>query len=509
VTGEAGPGVGVLLIGYGRVGLQTSQEQNMSEQHRSAPATDNRLRANCVGTVGITLMVIAAMAPLTTLTSNLSLSLAFGTGIGTVGVILVVTLILLVFTSGYLVMTRHVVNAGAYYAFIRFGLGNTAGCASAVIATIAYNAAAAGMAAAVGYFTDLAVTTYLHVDLPWILYTVAALLATVLLGFFGVSIAARATSIVSFAQFAILLALSVAVLIRNPGGFTLDVFSPHNISGGQLGFTIVFVLLSFAGYEASAIYAEEARGRRTVVRATYAVLIILTIAFTFSTWALVAAVDDIVASAQADPGGVVTAIASTYLGGWSAPLLLVTVAFSFLAACVAFHNMSVRYIYSLGRSGLLPAGLARVHPRTQTPHIAGATQTALSLAVVTPFAVAGADPLVNLFPAISGITSLSVIYLMAAVCVSVLVAALRNKVQGSRWATRVSPAIAGLALIACGVLIVWNYSAVTGSDAWIINLMPLVLVVGAVYGAVASRGSAFRESEPADSGVKEAVPAEK
>lgn len=39
--------------------------------------------------------------------------------------------------------------------------------------------------------------------------------------------------------------------------------------------------------------------------------------------------------------------------------------------------------------------------------------------------------------------------------------------------------------------------------------MPLVLVVGAVYGAVASKGSAFRESEPADSGAKEGVSAEK
>ncbi|MGW4033811.1 APC family permease [Streptomyces sp. NPDC004838] len=450
-------------------------------------ARTDGLRPNSVGTFGMALMVIAAMAPLTALASNLALSMAFGNGIGTVGVVLVVAGILVLFTAGYVLMTQRTVNAGAYYAFIGFGLGRTAGSASAMIATLAYNAAGAAMAAAVGFYADLTVTTYLGPDLPWYLYALAAILLSGMLGYFGLSFAARATSVVCIAQFVILLVLVSVVLVRNPGGFSLDVFAPKEVFSGNLGFAVVFILLSFAGYEATAIYGEEARERKSIARATYLALGLLAVVFVLSSWALVAAVDDIVALARQDPGAVVSEIAGEYLGSWSSPLLLTLIAFSFLAACVAFHNMAARYMFSLGRSGLLPSRLADCHAVHGTPHIAGMVQCLISLAVVTPFAVIGADPLINLFPAVSGITSLSVVYLMSAVCLSVVTAAVRGKLTGGRWATRIAPALAGLALLGCGYVIVSNYGELTGSDAVAVNFMPLLLVVCAVYGAVAYR----------------------
>ena len=40
-------------------------------------------------------------------------------------------------------------------------------------------------------------------------------------------------------------------------------------------------------------------------------------------------------------------------------------------ACgMAFHNTTARYLYSLGREGLLPRALGRTHPRWKSPHIA-------------------------------------------------------------------------------------------------------------------------------------------
>jgi amino acid transporter len=453
---------------------------------QSEPAP-RALRAGAIGVPGMVAMVVGATAPITALASNLSLSLAFGAGPATLVVIVGIVAVLAVFTAGYVVLSRAVVNTGAYYAYVAFGLGPGAGAATAVIATIAYNAAAAGMAAATGHFTDLALTAA-GLDLPWWLYAAAAMAATGLLGWSGVSVAARATTLISGVQFALLASLVVAVLVRGPAGSLTAATAPAALLGGGLGLSVVFVLLSFSGYEAAAAYCEEARdARRTVAVATYLALLLLGVVFLVATAAVVAAVPDVRAAAQADPGSLVFGVFATYLGAWTGPVLGFVVATSFLGATVAFHSMATRYLFALGRAGLLPAVLARTHPTRATPHVGVAVQVVLGALLVAPFAIGGADPFVGLFPAISGVTSLAVIVLMTACCASVVRAAALGLVTGSAWATRIAPVLAGAALLACGGLIVANYPDVTGSSSPWINVLPLVLAIGAAYGALAQR----------------------
>ncbi|MGY1653192.1 APC family permease [Geodermatophilus sp. SYSU D01119] len=442
------------------------------------------LRAGALGVVGMAVMVVGATAPLTAMASNISLSLAFGPGPGTIGVLVLVVAVLVVFTAGYVTLSRAVVNTGAYYAYVAHGLGRTAGAATASIATIAYNAATAGMAAATGYFADLGLAAYAGIDLPWWLLAALALTLTGALGLVGVSSAARATTVICAVQFALLAAFVVAVLLRRPEGFTAAPLAPSVVFSGGIGLALVTVLLAFSGYEATAAYCEEARdARRTVARATYLALLALGGVFLAATWAVTAAVPDVQELARQDPGGLVFGLFATYLGTWTGPVLAFVVAGSFLGATVAFHNMATRYLFALGRSGLLASGLARTHPRRRTPHVAVLTQLAVSAVLVTPFAVAGIDPLTGMFPAISGINSLAVVVLMTACCASVVVAASRGRVTGSRWATRIAPVVSGLALLGAGVLIVANYEGVTGSAAVWINVLPAVLVVGAAFGA--------------------------
>ena len=48
-------------------------------------------------------------------------------------------------------------------------------------------------------------------------------------------------------------------------------------------------------------------------------------------------------------------------------ILIVTGSF----ACVlAFYNTSSRYFFSMGREGILPRGLGKVHPTHRSPYIA-------------------------------------------------------------------------------------------------------------------------------------------
>ncbi|MFD9669149.1 APC family permease [Rhodococcus sp. NPDC059968] len=457
-------------------------------QTEAAPDSHSGLRRNSIGVPGMVFMIIAATAPLTAMASNLSLSLGFGSGTGTLGWIVAVGALLGIFTLGYVALSRHVVNAGAYYAFIGFGLGRTTGSASAFIAGIGYNMGTAAMVSAAGYFTEIAFSTYLGIEIGWYIYSLVALAAVWALGYFGIQIASKVTASICIAQFVLLGALAIAVLLQRPSGFTFDGYTPSAMLDGNYALTLVFCMLSFAGYEAAASYGEECKSPgRSIKSATFLALALLVAVFIGSTWSLIAAFGDVEAAAQEDPGTLVMRASDQYLGNWSGAAISFCLAFSFLAAAVVFHSMAARYHFSLARAGLLPRGLARVHPRFGTPVIASLTQIVLCLVILLPFIVAGMDPLINLIPAVSGVTSLAIIYLMTGCAVSVIVASARGFLPGTVWSVRIAPAIAAAGLISIGTIIVAHYQEVTGSESRYVAFMPVVLVVGAAYGAIAYR----------------------
>lgn len=449
---------------------------------------ERRLRRGTIGVGGMVFMVIAATAPLTALASNFALSLSSGAGSGTLGWVLVVAALLFIFTAGYVVLSRHVVNTGAYFAFHSYGLGRSVGAATAFIAGIAYNMATVAMLAAVGYFTKLAVDPFLGVDIAWYWFTLTALLIVWMVGYFGVSMASRITSAICIIQFVFVGALIVAVLVQRPGHYSLDGLLPSSMFGGNFALTLVLCVLSFASYEAAAIYGEETEApTNSVGKATYLALAMLVVLFFGATWTLTAAFDDITEVAALDPGSLVTLAANRYLGPWAGTVIACFIALSFLAAAVAFHNMAARYHFSLSRAGLLPARLAAVHARRGTPVNASHLQVGLCALIIGPFVAAGLDPLLNLFPAVSGVTSLATIYVMVGCSLSVIVAAARKRVTGTIWSTTVAPAISGLGLLIVGIVIAVHYPQVTGSDSAVIAAMPLILVAGATYGVYAYR----------------------
>ncbi len=112
----------------------------------SSPVTGaNQLRKNALGVGAVTFLVVSAAAPLTAVAGGVPLSMLLGNGAGIPGTFLLVTLILLLFSVGYVAMARHIRNAGAFYAYTAQGLGGLMGGAAAMIAILAYNAMQIGV----------------------------------------------------------------------------------------------------------------------------------------------------------------------------------------------------------------------------------------------------------------------------------------------------------------------------------------------------------------------------
>ncbi|MBB4660571.1 APC family permease [Conexibacter arvalis] len=456
------------------------------------------LMQNAIAYPGMVFMIVAITAPLTTIASSYSLSLGFGVGPGTIALTIAMAAVLAIFAAGYVAISRHVVNAGASYAFVAYGLGRRVGAATAMVLFIAYNLAAASMTAGAGYFAVLFGQQYLSLDLPWWVYAGGVWAVVAACGFRGLLDTKRVIAVLSCVGFAILLAVGIAVLVQDHPT-TPSVGVGTWPSTGAIAFTLAMIAVSFAGFESVASYGEETGQNRNIARAIYTALAVLCLIYVFSTWSLIAAFDDVQAVAGADPGLVLPLAAETYLGSWAGPLIAGSAVLSFAAGAVAWHNAAVRYMFAFGRSGLLPTGLSRVNQRG-VPVVAVATQAVVIVAVIAPFAIAGFDPLTGLFPAVAGVNTVAYVFGLMMLSVSVFASSVRGRLgDASYFVGRVAPVVSTICFLVILGCIVANYDSIVGSDSLVIKLAPAILVVGAVAAAWAERRRSPAEAPAAES----------
>src|SRR5215472_5223701 len=96
-------------------------------QTASRPSTMSRaLATDRLGVPSVLFFVLAGVAPLTVAAGVIPTAYATTGLTGIPAGFIAIGIILALFASGYVAMTRHITNSGAYYAFITRGLGRTA-----------------------------------------------------------------------------------------------------------------------------------------------------------------------------------------------------------------------------------------------------------------------------------------------------------------------------------------------------------------------------------------------
>ena len=163
----------------------------MTDQSTHPPAAENRLRKNVLGVPSIFFYVIAAASPLTVVIALLPIMIGLGNGVGAAGAFVLAAVALLVFAAGYVSMSRHITNTGAFYAYVTAGLGREAGLGSAFLTMFGYNAIQAALYGGMGFYLNGLLATHLDIDLPWWLLAIAAIVACTFLDIQGVHSGAR------------------------------------------------------------------------------------------------------------------------------------------------------------------------------------------------------------------------------------------------------------------------------------------------------------------------------
>ena len=278
------------------------------------------------------------------------------------------------------------------------------------------------------------------------------------LGYRQVDLSVKVLSVLVAGEFLVVIIVDVAGLQGGQDGtapLTLSPFSLASLTSGSLAIALLFNSASFIGFEATTIYSEEAKDpRRTVPRSTYLAVLTIGVFYTVTTWLMVNAqgpstLVEHLASMQPDPTGSCSRSARLDVGNAVTTAMSLLFATSVFAALLAFHNAVARYLYALGREGLVPEVLGRTHPVHLSPHVGSISQTALAFVVVLIFVVTGQDPVLALFTWLTQLGTLAILFLMALASLAVLVFFIRHPdLEHNVWRTKIAPAVGMLSLLA-------------------------------------------------------------
>jgi amino acid transporter len=229
----------------------------------------------------------------------------------------------------------------------------------------------------------------------WVIFMIVATVLIAALNYRGIKVSARAGTILGSFEIAVFLVLAIWLIAKAGSHNTLNVFTLHHATiKGYTGFSgiaagSIYTILAFIGFEASAPLAEEARDpKRTIQIAVLASCFVIGLFFVLTTYAgdVFYGPDKYVSFGALGGGSPWIQLARDAWGvGW------VLAFFAILNSTFANGNAgtlaTTRTWFAMSRIGLLPAPLARLHPRYRSPAVGVVVQLVVTLAIGLPIGI--------------------------------------------------------------------------------------------------------------------------
>lgn len=453
-----------------------------------------------LGVGAIVFMVVAAAAPLGVVAATFPIVIGLEGSVGAPLYFVLVTILLTLFSVGYTLMSRYVPNAGAFYSYIQAGFGRVFGTGAATLALLSYFVLLIGITAYFGVSASNLVRTDLHIDLPWSFWMFAGFVIAGYLGYHNVDLSAKVLGVALILESLIVTIMDVAIIAKGGHhGLSASPLSFGHFGEGAPGLGLMFAFFCFFGFEATAVFRNEAKDpARTVPRATYIAVISIGVFYAISVWCVVMGlgVDRAVAQSNANPEGVVLNLAGSYVAPIMHDIMLILLVSSQFACTLSFHNVVTRYQYTMGTKGVLPRWISAVSPKHLTPSRSSLVLSVLCLVSTVIVVVLRLDPITQVYTWLSGAATLGIILMMALTGLAVMAYFHKNDVEHSRWHTLIAPAVSSAGLFAVLVLVIKYFNMLVGGKTSaaiaIIAVVALSFVVGLV---IAAR---MRVSRPGD-----------
>src|SRR5690242_1043631 len=357
-----------------------------------------QLRRAAAGLGGVLSLTVTGAAPISAMMFHTPIAVGFGQGIGAPSAFLFATIVLAVFSVGYVAMARKKTTASGFYSYIGHGLGRELGIGTGFGSLVAYSVFEASLAGGFAYFLNLKLAQFgWNVGWPWLALFMIALIGV--LAYFDVRVSANLLAIGLISEVAILIIFDI--FLFGHGNVNFNAINPVNafksfpaqgtIVAGAIGIGLFFAFWSWVSFEMAPNYGEESRDpKRIVPRALYISVIGLGVFYTITSWASLAGYPTTkaaIAQSQTNAAQYFLTPAGHYAGQWVASIMSYLIITGSFACGMAFHNTTARYFYSLGREGFMPKPLGRTHPKWKSPHIASVTQSLIAAFIIALFAI--------------------------------------------------------------------------------------------------------------------------
>jgi amino acid transporter len=138
---------------------------------------------------------------------------------------------------------------------------------------------------------------------------------------------------------------------------------------------------------------------------------------------------------------------------------------------------------------VLPKILGRTSPRTGAPKLGSVIQSVVGLVVIVLYAIAGWDPVVQLFFWGGTTGGLGVLFLIATTSIAITVYFLRHPADETVWRRLIAPVLAAVLLLIVVALALVNFATLLGVEPtsplrWGIPIAYLVIAVLGVIWAL-------------------------
>ena len=406
----------------------------MSTETQPAGAV-GRLQKDAIGLAPVLFQSITHMAPAAAVAFSIIFAVTYAGGATPLAILLALVGCLMVAISiGQL--ARHLPSAGGLYTYNARALHPAVGyfvawgfmLAEPLVAPLLY----------LIFGNVLSVYLASHFNTPawlWAPFAAIAGIGVWALVYRGVRISTEAGVIMGAFEVVVFLALAITLIIAAGSNNTLSVFNPNTGNAHGLGSVfagMVYTVLAFIGFEASVPLAEETRDpRRTIPRAVLLSCVLIGVFYLICYYGAIVYFGPNVA---ADPekgffafngGDPWDGLAAKVWGPFSI-LVLLAILNSAFANSNAGANAATRVGYALGRVGILPRALARVHPRFKTPYMAVHVQGALGIALALILGFALGSPL-NAFALLGTMATIIIVLIYILTNLSNIVFYLREK----------------------------------------------------------------------------------
>ncbi|GIM88490.1 APC family permease [Paractinoplanes toevensis] len=449
-----------------------------------------------LGVAAVVFFVMSAAAPLTVVAGVVPTGLAV-TGLTGISIAFIaMAVVLALFAVGYVAMSRHIANAGAFYAYISQGIGRPVGVGAAWLALLAYNCFQIAAYGGFGAIAQPLFKDWFGVDIQWWILALVCWAITAILGVRDVAVNGKVLATLLVAEIILVVVFSFADLFSPAFHASSAPLDLGSLVGAGSGALLAMAITGFVGFEQSVVFSEESRDpRRTVSRATYISIALIALLYGFAAWAMISAAgDDVVGRAGNEGPDLFFNVASDQLGTAAIHLGHALFLTSLIAAMISFHNIISRYTFSLGREGVLPRAFGRTVPGTGAPKNGSLAQSALGLIVLVLYAVMGWDPLVQMFFWGGSAGGIGVLLLITVTSIAVIGYFAKHPTGEDFWHRIGAPVIGTILLLVMSYLALSNIATLFGVEpgstpTWVVPLAYGVIAIAGIIWALILRSS--------------------